>query len=165
MPEDRKKTGLVLIQSILKNISLPNLDQFVKFFGINANAELLASMKEAKSLTIKAPSLDVLVETLSGGNQQKVVISKWLLSRPEVLIMDDPTRGIDVGAKYEIYKLMNDLAERGVAIIMISSELEEVLGMSDRVMVMCRGHSTLTLPIAEASQERVMALATGIVTA
>jgi len=107
VPEDRKKTGLVLIQSILKNISLPNLDQFVKFFGINANAELLASMQEAKSLTIKAPSLDVLVETLSGGNQQKVVISKWLLSRPEVLIMDDPTRGIDVGAKYEIYKLMN----------------------------------------------------------
>jgi D-xylose transport system ATP-binding protein len=102
------------------------------------------------------------VETLSGGNQQKVVISKWLLSKPTVLIMDDPTRGIDVGAKYEIYKLMNDLAENGVAIIMISSELEEVLGMSDRVMVMCRGHSTTTLPVAEATVERVMALATGI---
>lgn len=162
VPEDRKRMGLVLIQSILKNISLPNLDQFSKFFRIDANEERHASLQQAKSLTIKAPSLDVLAETLSGGNQQKVVISKWLLSKPTVLIMDDPTRGIDVGAKFEIYKLMNELAERGVSVIMISSDLEEVLGMSDRVMVMCRGHSTTTLPIAEASQERVMALATGI---
>jgi D-xylose transport system ATP-binding protein len=162
VPEDRKKMGLVLIQTILRNISLPNLDQFAKFFRIDANAELQASTQQAKSLTIKAPSLEVLAETLSGGNQQKVVISKWLLSNPEVLIMDDPTRGIDVGAKYEIYKLMNDLAEKGVAIIMISSELEEVMGMSDRIMVMCRGHSTTTLPAAEADKERIMALATGI---
>ena len=102
------------------------------------------------------------METLSGGNQQKVVISKWLLSNPVVLIMDDPTRGIDVGAKYEIYKLMNDLTERGVAIIMISSELEEVLGMSDRVMVMCRGHSAGTLSMQEANVERIMSLATGV---
>jgi D-xylose transport system ATP-binding protein len=165
VPEDRKKMGLVLIQSILRNISLPNLDQFSKFFNIDGNAEMQASLAQAKSLTIKAPNLTVKAETLSGGNQQKVVISKWLLSRPQVLIMDDPTRGIDVGAKFEIYKLMNELAEKGVAVIMISSELEEVLGMSDRVMVMCRGHSTLTLPVAEASQERVMALATGVATA
>jgi D-xylose transport system ATP-binding protein len=162
VPEDRKGMGLVLIQSILKNISLPNLDQFSSFFRIDADAELKASMLQSKSLTIKAPNLEVAVETLSGGNQQKVVISKWLLSKPLVLIMDDPTRGIDVGAKYEIYKLMNDLAEKGVAIIMISSDLEEVLGMSDRIMVMCRGHSTTTLPVAEATVERVMALATGI---
>ena len=165
VPEDRKRMGLVLIQSILKNISLPNLDQFSKFFRIDANAEMQASLKEAKSLAIKAPSLEVLAETLSGGNQQKVVISKWLLSEPQVLIMDDPTRGIDVGAKFEIYKLMNELAEKGVAVIMISSELEEVLGMSDRVMVMCRGHSTTTLPVAEADKERVMALATGVAVA
>lgn len=165
VPEDRKKMGLVLIQTILRNISLPNLDQFSGFFRINSNAELQASMQQAKSLTIKAPSLDVLAETLSGGNQQKVVISKWLLSKPQVLIMDDPTRGIDVGAKFEIYKLMNDLAEKGVAVIMISSDLEEVLGMSDRVMVMCRGHSTTTLPAAEADKERVMALATGVIVA
>ena len=157
--------GLVLIQSILRNISLPNLDQFSGFFSIDANAELQASLQQAKSLTIKAPNLEVLTETLSGGNQQKVVISKWLLSNPDVLIMDDPTRGIDVGAKFEIYKLMNDLAEKGVAIVMISSELEEVLGMSDRVMVMCRGHSTATLPVAEADKERVMALATGVAVA
>ena len=165
VPEDRKKMGLVLIQTILRNISLPNLDQFSGFFRINSNSELQASMQQAKSLTIKAPSLDVLAETLSGGNQQKVVISKWLLSKPQVLIMDDPTRGIDVGAKFEIYKLMNDLAEKGVAVIMISSDLEEVLGMSDRVMVMCRGHSTITLPVAEADKERVMALATGVAVA
>jgi D-xylose transport system ATP-binding protein len=164
VPEDRKRMGLVLIQSILKNISLPNLDQFSGFASIDANKEMQASLQQAKSLTIKAPSLEVKAETLSGGNQQKVVISKWLMSKPQVMIMDDPTRGIDVGAKFEIYKLMNELAEKGVAVIMISSDLEEVLGMSDRVMVMCRGHSTLTLPIAEASQERVMALATGIST-
>jgi D-xylose transport system ATP-binding protein len=162
VPEDRKRMGLVLIQSILRNISLPNLDQFSKFFRIDANAEMQASLQQAKSLSIKAPNLEVRAETLSGGNQQKVVISKWLLSKPKVLIMDDPTRGIDVGAKFEIYKLMNELAEKGVAIIMISSELEEVLGMSDRVMVMCRGHSTTTLPVAEANKERVMALATGV---
>jgi D-xylose transport system ATP-binding protein len=165
VPEDRKKMGLVLIQSILRNISLPNLDQFSNFFSINSNAELQASLQQAKSLTIKAPNLEVLAETLSGGNQQKVVISKWLLSKPEVLIMDDPTRGIDVGAKFEIYKLMNDLAEKGVAIIMISSDLEEVIGMSDRVMVMCRGHSTITMPVAEADKERVMSLATGVAVA
>jgi D-xylose transport system ATP-binding protein len=164
VPEDRKKMGLVLIQNIVRNISLPNLDQFSAFFRINANEELKASLQQAKSLTIKAPHLFVETNTLSGGNQQKVVISKWLLSRPKVLIMDDPTRGIDVGAKYEIYKLMNELAERGEAVIMISSDLEEVLGMSDRVMVMCRGHSTVTLPVADANQERVMALATGIAT-
>ena len=162
VPEDRKGMGLVLIQSILKNISLPNLDQFSGFLRIDADAELKASMGQAKSLTIKTPSLEALVETLSGGNQQKVVISKWLLSNPVVLIMDDPTRGIDVGAKYEIYKLMNELAEKGVAIIMISSELEEVLGMSDRVMVMSRGRSAGTLSIQEANQERIMSLATGV---
>jgi D-xylose transport system ATP-binding protein len=119
-------------------------------------------MRFAKSLAIKAPNLHVLCDSLSGGNQQKVVISKWLMSKPKVLIMDDPTRGIDVGAKYEIYKLMNDLTEQGISIIMISSELEEVLGMSDRVMVMHEGKSTRTFDIADATQEKIMALATGI---
>lgn len=161
VPEDRKGMGLVLIQSILKNISLPNLDQFSAFFRIDTDEELKATLQQAKALTIKAPNIEVAVETLSGGNQQKVVISKWLLSRPKILIMDDPTRGIDVGAKYEIYKLMNDLAEKGVAIIMISSDLEEVLGMSDRIMVMSRGRSTTTLSITEATLERIGALATG----
>lgn len=162
VPEDRKRFGLVLMQSVLKNISLANLDQFSTWYKIDENAELKASTEFAKSLAIKAPNLGVACDSLSGGNQQKVVISKWLMSKPKVLIMDDPTRGIDVGAKYEIYKLMNDLAERGIAIIMISSDLEEVLGMSDRVMVMCEGRSTRTLDIAEATQESIMALATGI---
>ena len=162
VPEDRKGQGLVLIQSILKNISLANLDQFASFFRIDADAELRASMDQAKNLAIKAPNLQVACETLSGGNQQKVVIAKWLLSNPKILIMDDPTRGVDVGAKYEIYKLMNELAEQGVAIVMISSELEEVLGMSDRVMVMHEGQSNGILNIADATQERIMHLATGI---
>ena len=163
VPEDRKRHGLVLMQSILKNISLANLDQFASFFRIDDYAELKASLHFANSLSIKAPTLEALCDSLSGGNQQKVVISKWLMSNPQVLIMDDPTRGIDVGAKYEIYKLMNDLTEQGIAIIMISSELEEVLGMSDRVMVMHEGHSAAILDIADATQERIMALATGIV--
>jgi D-xylose transport system ATP-binding protein len=161
VPEDRKGQGLVLMQSILKNISLPNLDQYSGFFRIDSDAEVAAALKEAKNLAIKTPSLQAPVDSLSGGNQQKVVIAKWLLSNPKILIMDDPTRGVDVGAKYEIYKLMNELAENGVSIIMISSELEEVLGMSDRVMVMHEGKSTRILDIKEATQERIMALATG----
>lgn len=162
VPEDRKVHGLILIQNILKNISLPNLDQFASWMRIDSDAELHASMNFAKSLAIKTPTLQARVDSLSGGNQQKVVISKWLMSKPKVLIMDDPTRGIDVGAKYEIYKLMNDLAEQGISIIMISSELEEILGMSDRIMVMCEGRSAGTLDIAEATEEKIMALATGI---
>jgi D-xylose transport system ATP-binding protein len=146
-------------------MSLANLDQFASFGTIDDLAELNASMSFAKSLSIRAPSLHVRCDSLSGGNQQKVVISKWLMSQPKVLIMDDPTRGIDVGAKFEIYQLMNDLAEKGIAIILISSELEEVLGMSDRVMVMHEGKSTRTLNIADATQEKIMALATGIVQA
>jgi D-xylose transport system ATP-binding protein len=162
VPEDRKRHGLVLIQSILKNITLPNLDRFASFLRIDQQAELVESLKFAKELSIKTPNLFVKAESLSGGNQQKVVIAKWLMSGPKILIMDDPTRGVDVGAKYEIYKLMNELAEQGISIIMISSDLQEVLGMSDRVMVMCHGRSNGMLDIAEATQERIMALATGI---
>lgn len=162
VPEDRKGQGLVLMQSILKNISLPNLDHFTSFVTINSEEEAVAAQQQARNLAVKAPNLDVAVSTLSGGNQQKVVIAKWLLSNPRILILDDPTRGIDVGAKYEIYKLMNELAEKGVAIIMISSELEEVLGMSDRVLVMHEGHTQGVLLVAEATQERIMAMATGL---
>jgi D-xylose transport system ATP-binding protein len=121
-----------------------------------------AAMQQAKNLDIKAPNLLITTSSLSGGNQQKTVIAKWLLSKPQLLIMDDPTRGVDVGAKYEIYKIMNELAESGVSIIMISSELEEVLGMSDRIMVMHEGRTNGVLDIHEATQERCMALATGI---
>ena len=162
VPEDRKRHGLILIQSILKNISLPNLDRFASFMRIDQDAELAESLKFAKQLAIKTPNLFVPAESLSGGNQQKVVISKWLMSGPKILIMDDPTRGIDVGAKFEIYKLMNELTEQGISIIMISSDLQEVIGMSDRIMVMCHGSSNGTLEIADATQERIMTLATGI---
>jgi D-xylose transport system ATP-binding protein len=161
VPEDRKRHGLVLIQSILRNISLANLDRFASFFRINDSAELRESMDFAKSLSIKAPDLQAPADSLSGGNQQKVVISKWLMSKPKVLIMDDPTRGIDVGTKFEIYKIMNDLSEQGIAIIMISSDLVEVLGMSDRILVMHEDRSVCTLDIKDASQEKIMALATG----
>jgi D-xylose transport system ATP-binding protein len=164
VPEDRKRHGLVLIQSLLRNISLANLDRFSSLFSVNAAAELRESTDFANSLAIKAPNLSVRADSLSGGNQQKVVISKWLMSRPKVLIMDDPTRGIDVGTKYEIYKIMNELSERGIGIIMISSELEEVLGMSDRVMVMHEDRSVCMLDIADANQEKIMALATGTAT-
>jgi D-xylose transport system ATP-binding protein len=164
VPEDRKRHGLVLIQTILKNISLATLDQFSAFFRIDGLKELKESLTYAKSLAIKTPNLFAPVDSLSGGNQQKVVISKWLMSKPKVLIMDDPTRGIDVGTKYEIYKIMNDLSENGIGIIMISSDLEEVLGMSDRIMVMHEDQSVCTLAIAEATQEKIMALATGLAT-
>ena len=162
VPEDRKRLGLILIQTILKNMSLPNLNRFSGFMYIDQNAELAAVMKSSTSLAIKAPSVQVPVESLSGGNQQKVVISKWLMSEPRILILDDPTRGVDVGAKYEIYKLMNQLAEGGFALNMISSELGEVLGMSDRVLVMWEGRSNGTLEIGAADQETIMARATGI---
>ncbi len=161
VPEDRKRHGLVLIQSILKNISLPNLEKFASFMRINKNLELIECLKSAKDLDIKAPNMFIPAESLSGGNQQKVVIAKWLMSGPKVLIMDDPTRGVDVGAKYEIYKLMNELAERGIAILLISSDLQEVLGMSDRIMVMCQGHSNGILDREKATQEHIMTLATG----
>jgi D-xylose transport system ATP-binding protein len=161
VPEDRKKHGLVLIQSILRNISLANLGRFSTMFRIDDVAELKESTDFAKSLAIKASNLQAMAESLSGGNQQKTVIAKWLMSQPKVLIMDDPTRGIDVGTKYEIYKIMNDLSEKGIAIIMISSDLEEVLGMSDRIMVMCENRSIRTLDTIKATQENIMALATG----
>lgn len=162
VPEDRKGQGLVLMQSILRNTTLANLDQFSSFFRIDEDAELAAATRQGKSLALKAASLQARVDSLSGGNQQKVVIAKWLLTDPQILIMDDPTRGIDVGAKFEIYKLMNELAEKGVSIIMISSELEEVLGMSDRVMVMHHGRSGGILETREATQEKIMSIATGI---
>lgn len=162
VPEDRKKQGLVLMQTILNNLSLPNLFSFSKPWRINKNQELKSSLQQVKNLAIKISNIENPVDSLSGGNQQKVVIGKWLMTIPKILIMDDPTRGVDVGAKYEIYKLMNELAEKGVSIIMISSELEEVLGMSDRVMVMHEGRSNGMLNISEATQEKIMALATGI---
>lgn len=142
--EDRKIYGLVLCRSIKENISLPNLPKLHKNLFINSTKEKNAVEDYRKSLGIKCATTNVAVGTLSGGNQQKVVLAKWLQSEPKLLILDEPTRGIDVGAKFEIYKMMVELAKKGIAIIMISSELPEVMGMSDRIMVVSKGRITGT---------------------
>jgi D-xylose transport system ATP-binding protein len=162
VPEDRKLQGLMVMDSILHNMSLPNLRQYSSALRINKPRELKACSQYMESLKIKATSIQAVVDSLSGGNQQKVVIAKWLMSRPLVLLLDEPTRGIDVGAKYEIYKLINELAEKGVAIIMASSELPEILGMCDRILVMCKGRAMGILDRAEASQETIMTMAMGL---
>lgn len=137
--EDRRKYGLCLYRSINENISLPNLKTNHKGLFINKRRERKDSGLFAKMLTVKAASLDADAVSLSGGNQQKVVLAKWMMTNPKVLIMDEPTRGVDVGAKFEIYNIMNKLAQQGLAIIMISSELPEVIGMSDRILVYHEG--------------------------
>ncbi|HPD79451.1 MAG TPA: sugar ABC transporter ATP-binding protein [Spirochaetia bacterium] len=159
--EDRKKNGLILIQSIKDNILLANLKKISSTIGIiKSEEEIVQANEYVKSLTIKTPSIEQFVLNLSGGNQQKVSIAKWLFVEPKILILDEPTRGIDVGAKFEIYTLMNRLVAQGMSILMISSELPEVLGMSDRVYVVAGGKITGELTRQEATQERVMELAT-----
>ncbi len=161
VPEDRKQQGLILSQSLRNNISLVILDRLRDFLFINDKKEYEVVRKQVEDLNIKTPSLEQEVGYLSGGNQQKVVLGKWLCSRPKLIIMDEPTRGIDVGAKAEIYQLMRRLADQGTGIIMISSELPEVIGMSDRILVMCRGHIAGELTRAEATEERILTLAVG----
>jgi ABC-type sugar transport system ATPase subunit len=156
VPEDRKEQGLVLGLTVRENVALPNLDSMSRFGFVRFAQETLRVKEFVQMLQIRTPSLDKRVLNLSGGNQQKVVISKWLMLHPRILIMDEPTRGIDVGAKAEIYRLMNQLVESGVSIIMISSELPEVLAMSDRVVCMARGRVTGILTHAEATPELVM---------
>ncbi len=158
--EDRKGNGLILIQDIKQNITLANLREIARRSVIDANAEIKVAEGYKTSLNIKTPSVEQRVSNLSGGNQQKVCLGKWLFVKPDLLILDEPTRGIDVGAKYEIYTLMNQLVQQGMSILMISSELPEVLGMSDRVYVVSAGRVTGELPIAEATPEKVMQLAT-----
>lgn len=161
LSEDRKGNGLVLGMSIMENISLASLEKISKNGAINNNEEIKIANEYKEKIRIKAPSIEQKVEKLSGGNQQKVAISKWLMTGPKVLILDEPTRGIDVGAKFEIYNLMNELVDMGMSIIMISSELPEVLGMSDRILVMHDGTFKANLKWEEATQERVMFYATG----
>jgi len=159
--EDRRRTGIVGCRSILENISLPNLSQISKYGFLNKKKEEKIVKEIFKKLKIKAPGIDVSVASLSGGNQQKVVLSKWLLSIPRVLILDDPTRGIDVSAKYEIYRLMIEMVKAGISIIMISSELPELIGMCDRVYTMHEGSFTGEIVRAEFSQEKIMKYMTG----
>lgn len=158
--EDRKKNGLILIQDVKQNITIANLHAIAKRTVVDKNAEIAISNEYKESLNIKTPSVEQTVSNLSGGNQQKVSLAKWLFSKPNVLILDEPTRGIDVGAKLEIYTIMNQLVEDGMSIIMISSELPEVLGMSDRIYVVSAGEITGELPIEDATQESIMHLAT-----
>lgn len=157
--EDRKGNGLILIQDVKQNISLANLKEIAQNGIINENEEIVIANEYKRDLNIKTPSIEQKVRNLSGGNQQKVSLGKWLFVKPGVMILDEPTRGIDVGAKYEIYTIMNSLVAKGMSIIMISSELPEVLGMSDRVYVMSAGKVNGELPIAEATQEKIMELA------
>lgn len=158
--EDRKGDGLILIQDVKQNITLANLVEIATRGVVDNNAEVKVANEYKGSLNIKTPSVEQKVSNLSGGNQQKVCLGKWLFVKPDILILDEPTRGIDVGAKYEIYTIMTRLVEQGMSIIMISSELPEILGMSDRVYVVASGKIAGELPVEEATQEKIMHLAT-----
>ncbi len=160
LSEDRKRYGIVVQRDVAENSTMAYLDNFMKGLFINKKKENNETAKYVESLAIKTPGVDQLVVDLSGGNQQKVVLTKWLVRNCDILIFDEPTRGIDVGAKSDIYKLMNELVKEGKSIIMISSELPEVLRMSDRIVVMCEGRKSGELKIEEASQEKIMHLAT-----
>lgn len=155
--EDRKNYGLILIDSVRGNMTLAALRNFFSKRGIvNGNAENLSSEEYRKKINVKANSINQTVSSLSGGNQQKVVLAKWMMTQPDVLILDEPTRGIDIGAKYEIYCVINDLAKAGKAIIVISSELQEIIGICDRIYVINEGHITGELSRDEVSQEKIM---------
>ncbi len=160
LPENRKLQGLNLLMSVRENTTLATIDKLAKLSVINSDKEIDATKKYINELSIKTPNFNSVVNTLSGGNQQKVVVAKALMIEPKVLILDEPTRGIDVGAKYEIYKLINSLVEQGMAIIMISSEMEEILGMSDRILTMNGGRITGEFNISEATQEKLMLAST-----
>lgn len=162
LAEDRRTDGLVLNLSIRENIGLSSLDRFCRWGVVRRERERHAATDYVQQLRIKSQGVDQPVMFLSGGNQQKVVLSKWLCSQAELFIFDEPTRGIDVGAKVEIYELMNRLTADGAAILMISSDLPEVLGMSDRILTLCRGSITGELSAAEASQEAVLERALGV---
>ena len=158
--EDRKKYGLNLIEDIRTNISSASLRKLSRFGWVNANEEIRVAEQHRKGMNIKAPTVLATTGKLSGGNQQKVVLSKWIHTDPDVLILDEPTRGIDVGAKYEIYTIINRLADEGKAVLVISSELPELIGVCDRIYALASGRITGVVPRAEATQERLMELMT-----
>jgi rhamnose transport system ATP-binding protein len=160
VPEDRQNHGLVLPMTISHNITLPILSEFARIGWLNQNGEQQSALRAASQMEVKAAGVWQKVRELSGGNQQKVVLAKWLTTQPRILILDEPTRGIDVGTKAAVHGLMSQLAAHGMAILMISSELPEVLGMSDRILVMREGHLTGQFSRAEATQEKIMLAAT-----
>ena len=158
MTEDRKTLGLIMKENIERNISLANLQGVSSNGVISETEETEVAEKYRAAMNIRTPSVFQKVVNLSGGNQQKVVLSKWLFAQPDVLILDEPTRGIDVGAKFEIYSIINELSEQGKGVIMISSEMAEMLGMCDRIYVMNEGVLVGELSAEEATQERIMSL-------
>lgn len=160
LTEDRNRYGLLIQMNVRENISLSRIRTLIKRFRIDKTKERHAAQGYVDQLKIKTPSVEVGVDALSGGNRQKVVLARWLFTQSKLLIFDEPTAGIDVGAKFEIYNLMNDLASRGIGIIIISSELPELLGMCDRIAVMCEGRITGILSRDEATQEKILSLAT-----
>ena len=163
VPEDRKRHGALLGTSIKHNINMPIYERISKASVIDSKTENETAKKYEKEMRIKTPSLDQLVKNLSGGNQQKVILGKWLAADAELIIFDEPTRGIDVGAKYEIYKLINELVEQGRSVLMISSEMEELMGMSDRIIVLAEHEITGELQKEEFNADRIMAFASAIV--
>ena len=156
VPEDRKQDGLVLELDVKKNISLTTLDNIEQHGLLDNKKERLLAKKYIDSLQIKTPSDSQLTRNLSGGNQQKVVLAKWLATKPKVLMLDEPTRGIDIKAKTEIYKLILQLAEEGLGIVMVSSELPEILAICDRVLVIAEGRLTAEFPISEATEDKIL---------
>lgn len=160
--EDRKRYGLNLIEDIQRNVSGASLEKLTKAGWVNENEEFKVAEQYRRDLNVKAPSVASVTGTLSGGNQQKVVLAKWIYSDPDVLILDEPTRGIDVGAKYEIYTIINALADQGKAILVISSELPELLGICDRIYALSAGRVTGEVPRAEATPERLMQFMTKV---
>lgn len=161
VPEDRRGEGLITGMTVRENTTLPSLEKYSTFKLISRERERKVTNEQIASLKIKTPSAETLVLNLSGGNQQKVVLGKWLSMSPKVMILDEPTRGIDVGAKAEIYRLMRELADTGAVILMISSDMEEVLNVSDRIAVMHEGRITGVLERAHCNEENVMHLAVG----
>ncbi|MET4801452.1 sugar ABC transporter ATP-binding protein [Bradyrhizobium sp. LB11.1] len=161
IPEDRKGSGLLLDVSIAENISLPDLSSYLRFFLVNTAQETENAQTQRERLNIRAPDVGTTVGSLSGGNQQKVVLAKWLSMRPKILIFDEPTRGVDVGAKREIYEMLRRLTDAGVAILMISSDMEEVIGVSDRIAVMHEGAISGFLDRSQFSEHNVLQLAVG----
>jgi ribose transport system ATP-binding protein len=161
VPEDRRHTGLITEMTVRENITLAGLHQCATWLLVRPDRETEIARRQVEALHIKTPSVETQAMNLSGGNQQKVVLAKWLSLEPKVIIFDEPTRGIDVGAKAEIYRLMRDLADRGVAVIMISSDMEEVIGVSDRIAVMHEGEITGFLNRDQFSEQAIMDLAVG----
>ncbi|MFH2002638.1 MAG: ATP-binding cassette domain-containing protein, partial [Planctomycetota bacterium] len=162
LSEDRRRYGIIPVRSVRENVTISSLHRFIRGGRLRAKEEQDAVLDICTLMSVKTPSLETVIESLSGGNQQKVLLAKWMLSEPDILILDEPTRGIDVGAKYEIYKLMSQLAKERKGLIMVSSELPELIGMCDRIYVMCKGEIAGEVARSGFSQETIMRLATGV---